>query len=242
MHLSFTKSALLVGLGVLSLSACRKEEIEVEPSLPEYADWYALRAPEGRAIQAVAGNIDSTLVISTRFAIYQTKDRGKTWLPSNYTDRIGVEGFFQRGDTLLAMTATAGVAMPNNISYAVTPAYFSLDKGATWRQYYWRWQPRLAPKTALNQAISPAGITYETEFRLTPQPNSTSNYVETIGIKSASGTHLILPHDHAITSIAFDKQSRLYVTASAALCGQLGNFAFCGAQNGILYVSKKPQP
>nr|GFC72443.1 hypothetical protein [Tanacetum cinerariifolium] len=64
-----------------------KEDIENEPGLPEYADWYALRAPEGRAIEAVAGNLDSTLVISTSFAIYQTKDRGKTWLLSDYTDR-----------------------------------------------------------------------------------------------------------------------------------------------------------
>ncbi|HET9505840.1 MAG TPA: hypothetical protein VFO93_20000 [Hymenobacter sp.] len=241
MRLLSTPKVLLLGLGVLALNACRKDQ--PEPGPPEYADWYALRAPEGRAIQAVAGNIDSTLVISTRFAIYQTKDRGKTWLKSNYTDRVGIEGFAQRGDTLLAMTATAGAATPTNIAYAVSPYYCSLDKGATWQKYFWRWQPSLDPKTALNRATSPAGVAYETEFRLTPmQPSAATSYVETIGIKNALGTHLTLPHDHTITSIAFDRQSRLYVTASAALCGQRENFAFCGEQNGILYVSKKPQP
>lgn len=240
MRLLSTPKVLLLGLGVLALNACRKDQ--PEPSQPEYADWYALRAPEGRAIQAVAGNIDSTLVISTRFAIYQTSDRGKTWLKSNYADRVGIEGFAQRGDTLLAMTATAGAATPTSISYAVSPYYHSLDKGTIWQKYFWRWQPNLDPKTALNRASSRAGIAYEIEFRLTPQPGSTSTYVETIGIKNALGTHLTLPHDHTITSIAFDKQSRLYVTASAALCSQQGNFAFCGEQNGILYVSKKSQP
>jgi hypothetical protein len=241
MRLLATKFTLLVGLGVLALGACRKDN--AEPSQPEYADWYALRAPEGRAIQAVAGNIDSTLVISTRFAIYQTKDRGKTWLLSNYKDRIGVEGLLQRGDTLLALTASSGVATPTSISYAISPDYFSLDQGATWQKYVWLGPYSRQPKTILNRVTSPAGIGYEMEFRLTPtQPGSTSNYVETIGIKNTLGTRLTLPHDHTFTSIYFDKQSRLYITASAALCGTLKKFAFCGDQNGVLYVSKKPQP
>jgi hypothetical protein len=241
MRLFSIPKLLLLGLGALALNACRKDQ--PEPSQPEYADWYALRAPEGRAIQAVAGNIDSTLVISVRFAIYQTKDRGKTWLKSNYTDRFGVEGFAQLGDTLLALTTSAGAATPTSIAYAISPTWYSLDTGATWQKYRWRWQSNLDPKTALNRVTSPAGVAYETEFRLTPtQPGSTTSYVETIGIKNALGTHLTLPHDHTITSIAFDRKSRLYVTASAALCGQRENFGFCGEENGVLYVSKKPQP
>ncbi len=236
-----TKFTLLVGLSALALGACRKDK--TEPSQPEYADWYALRAPEGRAIQAVAGNIDSTLVISTRFAIYQTKDRGKTWLPSDYKDRFGVEGFLQRGDTLLAMTASAGAATPTSIAYAISPTSFSLDKGATWQKYVWRGRYNQEPKTVLNRVTSPAGVGYEMEYRLTPtQPGASSNYVETIGIKNALGARLVLPRDHTFTSVAFDRQSRLYVTASAALCGSLANSAFCGEQNGVLYVSKKPQP
>ncbi|MFD1873612.1 hypothetical protein [Hymenobacter bucti] len=241
MRPSATKSILLFGMGVLSLGACRKDQ--AEPSQPDYADWYALRAPEGRAIQAVAGNIDSTLVISTRFAIYQTKDRGRTWLTSDYKDRLGVEGFLQRADTLLAMTATTGAATPTSIAYAISPTYFSLNQGATWQKYTWRGRYNQEPKTALNRTASPAGIGYEMEFRLTPtQPGSSTNYVETIGVKNAVGARLLLPLDHTITSITFDKQSRLYVTASAALCGKRENFAFCGEQNGVLYVSKKPQP
>jgi len=236
-----TKFALLVGLGTFALGACRKDK--TEPSQPEYADWYALRAPENRAIQAVAGNIDSTLVISTLFSIYQTKDRGKTWLPTNYKDRIGVQGFLQRGDTLLAMTASSGAATPTSIAYAINPTYFSLDKGATWQPYRWRGRYNQEPRAILNRVTSPAGISYEMELRLTPtQPGSSSSYVETIGITNALGARLVLPHDHTMTSIAFDKQSRLYVTASAVLCGSLNKAAPCGEQNGVLYVSKKPQP
>lgn len=230
-------SALLVGLG-----ACHKEE--AEPSQPEYADWYALRAPETRAIQAVYGDLDETLVISTRFNIYQTKDQGKTWLKSDYSARYGVEGFVLRNDTLLALTATLGGIGPPNVSYATSASYYSIDKGATWLPYRnWTRKVDFDPKVPLNRATSPAGTEYSIDVRKTPvNPGSTSNYIETIGVKSATGAQLTLPKDHDITSIYFDAKSRLYVAASGALCGRREKFAYCGEQNGILYVSKKPQP
>jgi hypothetical protein len=230
-------SALLLGL-----SACHKED--AEPSQPNYADWYALRAPETRAIQAVYGDLDETLVISTRFKIYQTKDQGKTWLTSDYSAHYGVEGFIMRNDTLLALTATLGGVGTSNASYATNASYYSVDKGATWLPYRnWTREVNFDPKVLLNSATSPAGIEYSIDVRRTPvSPGSTSNYIETIGVKSAIGTQLTLPKDHDITSVYFDAKSRLYVTASAALCGRRENFAFCDEQNGVLYVSKKPQP
>ncbi len=238
------KHIALAGLStlLLSLIACHKEE--AEPSQPDYADWYALRAPETRAIQAVYGDLDETLVISTSFNIYQTKDQGKTWLASDYSAHYGVEGFVMRNDTLLALTATlGGVGLPN-ASYATSASYYSVDKGATWLPYRnWTRKAAFDPKVLLNSATSPAGIDYSIDVRRTPvSPASTSNYIETIGVKSATGTQLTLPKDHNITSVYFDAKSRLYVTASAALCGRRENFAFCGEQNGVLYVSKKPQP
>jgi hypothetical protein len=236
-HLVLTGlSALLIGL-----SACHKED--AEPSQPDYADWYVVRSPEGRPIEAVAGDLDGTLVISTTFKIYQSKDKGKTWKLSNYSARSSIEGFVQRHDTLLALSATAGSAMPNSIAYAINPSHYSLDAGATWQSYSSRWQPNLEPKVALNQAVSPSGTTYNIDFLLTPtSPGSSSNYIETIGIRSAMGTQLTLPQDHSITSLYFDAKSRLYVTASAALCGRREKFAYCGEPNGLLYISKKPQP
>jgi hypothetical protein len=242
MYLFSTKSFLLLGVGVLSLSACRKEE--AEPSQPDYPDWYALRSPEGRAIEAVYGNVDSTLVISTQFKIYQTKDRGKTWLNSDYSAHYGVEGFLMRNDTLLALSATtSGVGAVASTSYATSPLYYSVDQGATWKRYRDWTRKAFEPRVALNVATSPAGIEYSIDELLTPtQPGSTSYYVETIGVKSVTGNKLTLPLEHNITSIYFDRQSRLYVTASAALCGRREKFAYCGEPNGILYISKKPQP
>lgn len=244
MRLLSTKFALLVGMGALSLGACRKDAVETEPDLPDYADWYALRAPEGRAIEAVYGDLDSTLVISTQFNIYQTKDRGKTWLASDYKAMYSVEGFLMRNDTLLALSTTAtGVGAVPGATYAISPLYCSLNKGATWRAYRNWTRQGIEPKVILNSATSPGGVVYSIEELRTPtSPNSTSYHVETVGIKSNAGTSLTLPNDHVITSICFDGKSRLYATASAALCGRRENFAYCGKPNGILYVSKKPQP
>ncbi|AMR28043.1 hypothetical protein A0257_13715 [Hymenobacter psoromatis] len=46
---------------------------------PDHPDWYALRAPDDRAIQAVTGDIDGALIISTTFHSYRTTDRGRSW-------------------------------------------------------------------------------------------------------------------------------------------------------------------
>ncbi|MEJ7661459.1 MAG: hypothetical protein WKG07_18655 [Hymenobacter sp.] len=230
---------LLAALPLLLLGACHHGPEEVVA--PDYPDWYALRAPDNRAVQAVTGDLDGTLVITTTFNIYRTTDRGKTWQPSNYQDNSGLFGFARRGDSLLALTTGRGSLVDStSTAYASGSSYFSLDQGATW-------QPDRTPThfdilTPLNRLKSPAGTAYSITVRRTPvSPGSSSTYVETTGIRSQTGRRLTLPHDHQINSLYFDKQSRLYVAASAALCGTRGNFAFCGDQNGILYISKKPQ-
>jgi hypothetical protein len=235
------KNLLLLGLLALTLGACRKDaEEDVQP---DYADWYALRAPDNRAIEAVSGDIDGTLVITTGFKIYQTKDRGKTWLTANYNERLGLTGFLQRSDTLLAFTAQLGNALPTSIAYAAQPEYYSIDGGMQWQSYRnWDRKTNFSPRIARNQAASPlSGTEYSIDILLTPiNPGTSSSYVETVGIMTA-GCKLTLPQAHQIKSIYFDTKSRLYVAASAALCGRNENFAFCGEQNGVLYVSKEPQ-
>lgn len=236
------KFLFLFGVPFLALTACRKDSQDLVQ--PEYADWYALRAPDARAIEAVAGDLDGTLVITTGFKVYQTTDRGKTWRTANYKSNIGLYGLLQRQDTLLALAAQLGTALPNSTAYAASPTYFSIDQGATWGPYRnWNKDSGFEPKVARNRFTAPSGIEYSIDFLLTPtNPGSSSNYVETVGIKSSTGRQLSLPKDHQITSIYLDAKSRLYATASAALCGRRQNFAFCGEQNGVLYVSKTPQP
>ena len=231
---------LLAALPLLLLGACHKDTDKL--IAPEYPDWYALRAPDGRAIQAVTGDIDGTLIITTSFNIYRTTDRGKTWQPSDYKGNNGLFGFAQRGDSVLALLAGRSNGVDStSTEYASGGELFSLDQGATWQPD--RSLSHSAILAPLNRVKNPAGTEYSITVRLTPiSPGGNSSYIETTGIKSQTGRRLTLPHDHQIKSLYFDKQSRLYVAASAALCGTRENFAFCGDQNGILYVSKKPQP
>lgn len=237
---------LLAGVLLLTLGSCRKDKDPADSATPEYADWYALRAPDDRAIEAVAGDIDETLVITTRFKIYQTTDRGKTWQTGDYKQIHGIFGFLARADTLLALTA--GTSFSSALSdsthyttYATSPTVFSLDKGLTWKNYRNWERENFKPRTALNRLTASSGTEYSIAYRHTPtSPNSSSYYSETVAIKNSTGQRLVLPQRHQINSLYFDAKSRLYVAASATRCGTIPNTTFCGEQNGVLYVSKKP--
>ncbi|HEX8428499.1 hypothetical protein [Hymenobacter sp.] len=237
------KRLLLPVLLLLTLGACQRDSDE-DVVQPEDKDWYILTSPDNRAIQAVHGDIDGTLVITTNYKIYQTKDRGKTWSTANYTSNLGLFGFLQQQDTLLALNAQLGNASNSTVAYAAGPSHFSLDEGATWKPYRnWRWKVDWEPRIARNRVTSPAGTEYSIDYLLTPiSPNSSSSYVETVGVKTSTGRSLSLPQQHQLTSLYMDAKSRLYVTGSAPVCGRGDKFAFCGEQNGTLYVSKSSQP
>ncbi|MBO0360364.1 hypothetical protein J0X19_20555 [Hymenobacter sp. BT186] len=229
-------------LSLLSLGACQQDsEEEVQP---EYADWYALRAPDDRAIEAVHGDIDGTLLITTGFKIYQTTDRGRTWRTADYQNNSGLFGFLQLQDTLFVLNTQRGSAFDSTTAYAIHASHFSLDQGMTWKRYMdWRRHTNSELSVARNRATSSSGLEYSIDFLLTPtSPQSSGSYVETVGIKTSTGKLLSLPQEHQLKSVYFDASSRLYVTGSAPLCGRGKDFSFCGEQNGMLYVSKKPQP
>ncbi|AMR28044.1 hypothetical protein A0257_13720 [Hymenobacter psoromatis] len=150
-------------------------------------------------------------------------------------------GFAQRGDSLLALSAGRNNHLDStDTKYASGGSFFSFDQGTTWQPdpdygHFLLLMP-------LDRVKNPASTEYSVIVRKTPVSGSSSYYSETIGIKSQTGRRLTRPHDHQIKSLYFDKQLRRYVAGSAALCGTREKFTFCGAENGILYVSKKPQP
>lgn len=231
------KTLLLCSALLLALTACHKDA--PEPTQPDYADWYALRAPDNRAVEAVAGDLDGKLVITTGYAVYQTTDRGKTWQKGDYQNNLKLVGFASRQDTLISL-AGEELGSPSDVAYATSPNYYSLDQGLTWRKYRdWR-RYNTELRVARNRVAAASGTVYNIDLLLTPI-TSVSSYIETVGIKTTTGRQLTLPNDHQITNLYFDAKSRLYVAASAALCGRRDKFAFCGEQNGVLYVSKQPQ-
>jgi hypothetical protein len=236
------KQSLPIALLALSLAACQKEQAaEPTPTVIEYADWYALLAPDNRTIEAVAGDLDGTLTITTRYTVYPTKDRGKTWQTGNYADRSGIFGFQQQQDSLLALTAGGGTFSNTSVEYAIQPSAFSLNQGLTW-QHYRDWRPSQQLRVGRNRATAASGTEYRIEYEETPvAPNASNSYIESVAIQTSTGRRLTLPRQHQLTSLYFDAKSRLYVTASAPLCGRGKDAKICDDPHGILYVSKTPQ-
>jgi hypothetical protein len=232
------RKLFFVGVLATALFGCerdRKGDI-----LPEYKDWYALKAPETQSIQAVYGDIDGTVVIATLFNIYLTSDKGNTWRKANYDSKSnhGLFGFVSVNDTLMVLDGRRTIE-GDPIYYGTDPFYFSVDGGENW-QYF---KKSLKVNLPLNVLKTASGTSYTIKEVLTPKKNSTIDYyVETVGIETSDGRELTLPYKHQIKSIYFDKKQRLYVAASAPVCGTLEKFEYCGDQHGILYISKRPQP
>ncbi len=231
-------------IGIFALTLCGCGRTKNEDVLPEYKDWYVLQVPEAEPIQAVHGDIDGTLIVATLFKIYLTNDRGKTWRKANYAPNSdyklahGLFGFVAINDTLMVLDAKR-IITGNPVYYGSDPFYFSVDNGRNW-QYFLN---AIRVRVPLNMLKTASGTAYTINEVLTPIPNSTMDfYVETPGINVSDGRILTLPKRHQIKSIYFDKKQRLYVSASAAVCGTLEKFEFCNGENGILYVSKESQP
>jgi hypothetical protein len=231
----------LAGLLLLgALGACRKQADE-QPT-PEYADWYTIKAPEARSIEAVTGDIDGTLIITTRHKIYRTTDRGKTWQTSEPSN-LGIVGFLTHRDTLFTLTAGLGSLVDSTTVYASHPTHYSADQGRTWQRYQFKQStvPFFDVRVPVNRVRTPSGVDYRISIETEPI-SASSAYVYTRGIQGPVGPATKLPQEHQLNSIYLDSKARLYVAASAPLCGRGKNFAFCGEQNGVLYVSKKPLP
>ncbi len=228
----------------LTLGCKPKENNEI---LPEYDDWYALKAPETSDIMASFGDIDNTLLIATRYRIYSTSDRGRTWTKARLAvtpNAFDLFGFSTAGDTLLALTSFRSVGSDSVYLYnAVEPRLYSTDRGINWNVYAastGRSNPRYSVSEPLNRVESASGTPYIVKRELTIVSDTAS--VETTGIAGLNNELLTLPERHWIHSIRLDAKDRLYVSGSASLCGTLKEFRYCGDPNGILYVSKEPLP
>lgn len=230
------KKILCVLFSLLAFLGCRNAGDAPGPTpVTDDKDWYILRAPENREIQAVYGDIDGTLLITDRRYIYYTHDKGKTWTQADYVNNIGLAGFAARNDTLFVLnTQTMSSADPGN-RYAIRPYYFSLNGGV-------HWQPLPSTltgdetKVALNYAYSGNGARFSIDRVYHPNGS-----VEDVGVKSENGRKIGLPQLHVLNVVHFDAKSRLYVAGSAPLCEKGGYIQLCNEKDatGILYISKK---
>ncbi|MEZ0607499.1 hypothetical protein ACAW74_03235 [Fibrella sp. WM1] len=229
---------LLVSL----LVACHRDSSDTVR--PEYDDWYTLRSPDNRAIEAVWGDIDKTVVISTGFTLYRTTDRGRNW-QQVFSQTVGLMGLGTFRDTLFV---TTGLKSLGNKTVLTNPALYSLDLGQTWQPYR-RFNPNfdLAGYSGITGIqVSPVaaanGTTYRIRRNYLDDSTKSVRRFTTPGVVTQTGRQINLPKLHQLQAVALDENERLYVAGSDEVCEMSPTFRFCNGGRGVVYVSKKPLP
>jgi hypothetical protein len=233
-------------LALAALACGRSDTSVVSPEndtvASEYPDWYVIKAPVDREIESVWGDIDRTLLISTIATLYRSTDRGQHWELVKQQS-IGMFGVVQYNDTLFTMSGLSNSKALNN------PDNYSVDDGKTWQPYRQynpglEYQPRqnvVNRYLEINPIAAPNGASYKINEVLI------KGYIETPGVITSTGRRIDLPHLHQLNSLYLDKQQRLYIAGTDAVCSRAGTkepFAFCNSKRGrgIVYVSKRPLP
>ncbi|PRY47274.1 hypothetical protein CLV58_101341 [Spirosoma oryzae] len=233
-------------LALAALACSRADTSVVSPEndtvANEYPDWYVLKAPVDREIEGVWGDIDRTILISTMATLYRSTDRGQHW-ESVKRQSIGMLGIVQYNDTLFTMSGLRNSKVLNN------PDNYSVDDGKTWYPYR-RYNPGLEyqpSQSVVNRylEINPVLASNGASYTINEVP--IKGYIETPGIVTNTGRRIDLPHLHQLNSLYLDKQQRLYIAGTDAVCSRAGTnepFAFCNSKGGrgIVYVSKRPLP
>ena len=242
------RSFLLLAAGLLAV-ACQKKDTNITPRETEDPDWIKLEIKtvfSSDEAYSIWGDIDKTLLVSTKAQILSTSDRGKTWQEvKNFSS--ATYGLLSRNDTIFALGNYRTDAQGQKIASYVD--YFTTDLGKTWA--YIGVVPRGYEKYhLLNQPFGlaeAAGITYRTQENTQPIANSTGRLVvasDLLRTDGTSQTNLRLPAGHYLNGLYLDGQQRLYVAASGLRFDTTTGQAIdpTVGRPAVVYVSRRPRP
>lgn len=239
---------LLLAAGLLAV-ACQKKDPEATPRETEDPDWIKLEIKtvfSGDEAYSIWGDIDKTLLVSTKAHIYATSDQGKTWQErKNFYS--ATYGLLSRNDTIFALSNYRTDAQGQKTASYVD--YFTADLGQTWA--YVGSVPRGYEKYhTLSQSfgrVEAAGITYRTQENTQAIANSSTRMVvasDLLRTDGATQTKMRLPAGHYLKGLYLDGQQRLYVAASGlrfdASTGQPIDPTV--GRPAVVYVSRRPLP
>ncbi|MET4075838.1 hypothetical protein [Hymenobacter sp. UYCo722] len=239
---------MFLAAGLLAV-ACQKKDSDITPREIEDPDWIKLEIKtvfSGDEAYSIWGDIDKTLLVSTKAHIFSTSDQGKTWQErKNFYG--ATYGLLSRNDTIFALSNYYIDSQgQKTASFA---DYFTTDLGKTWS--YINVVPRGYEKYHnLSQPfgrVETAGVTYSTQENTLPIANSTSRLVvasDLLRTDAASQTKLRLPAGHYLKGLYLDAQQRLYVAASGlrfdTSTGQAINPTM--GRPAVVYISRRPRP
>ena len=245
---SAMKNVLLLLTTALLLAACQKKEAAT-PIEPEDPTWIKLEIPTnftGDEAYAIVGDIDRTLLVSTKAQVFSSSDRGRTWQESR-NFHMAVHGLVMRNDTIFALTSYRYNAQGERTE-AVNADQFTTDFGKTWA--YTSPLPRGYERyRILSQPygrVTAAGITYRTKENTEPIAGSSSRLIVASDLlRTANGpeTSLRLPERHYLKNLYLDGQQRLYVAASGLRFDAAGKAINpTVGRPAVVYVSRQPLP
>jgi hypothetical protein len=133
------KNVLSLLLMVLFLASCKKHEPGADRTLEtEFADknWDRIRIPDGGQVQAVAGNVEDTLLVTTLYNTYIITNGGTKFTLTS-TNLNNTPGLYVSRDTVYALQGLS-YDEKSKRHYASMPSYYTTDKGLSWHSSFSR--------------------------------------------------------------------------------------------------------
>jgi|GEM_PF-3229604 len=226
----------------LLITSCEKSETSVELSEESVfinKDWDRIRIPDGGQLQAVAGNIEDTLLVSTLYNTYMVTKNGKTFtLTSKHLNNT--PGLYVSQDTIYALFGSS-YDVKYEKYYSGGSNYYTVDKGLNWSLANHNRYIRM-----LNGVVSTknnASIQLNYHVGADKKGNGSNFVLRTTISKTENG--LTLPFAHPVVdeqpiNLYVDENGRLYIPTG-------GSFSDTGVYRSAsimspayLYISKKP--
>ena len=224
------------------LSSCAKKEVPEAPKVFDDPNWTRIEIANGREAHAVYGNIDDTIMVSTLTEIYQTTDKGKTWLKTRVNNQP-IYGFLAVKDTIFALQANS-LKNKLNEKLATFSQTFSLDKGFTWD-----WSAKYNIPQERSDLYATVKLSDQTIIKLKEnlEPingSANSAYVLKSDIeifRRGFSEILEVPFNNQLTNLHLDSAGRLYVSATRSIHDKkTGKYVSTEEdQPAIIYISKQ---
>ncbi len=210
-----------------------KEEVFNDPN------WIQIKVPNAGEVNAVAGSINDTLLVTTRTKSFFTTNKGATWQESKNFN--GPTGLLVVKDTIYALAAN-GFDAKFEKSYASLSQYYTLNKGGSWNNSAYQ---NLYKSMQTGIATAKDGSMFKLNYHTGADKNGNgNNYVlqTTIARTDRLGNtqSFSYPTKRQPVNLFVDKQDRLYIPTSGGYITEAGVlFGSSMFDPAYIYVSKK---
>ncbi len=222
---------------------CKKKDVTTEATKEEVfndPNWIQIKVPNAGEINAVAGSIDDTLLITTRTKALFTTNKGTTWQESkNFSGTV--PGLLVVKDTIYALIASGSDAKYEK-TFASLSQYYTLNKGVSWNNSAYQ---NLYKSTQIGISTSKDGSVFKLNYHTGADKNGkgNSNVLQTIITRtdrSGNPQSFIYPTKRQPLNLFIDKQDRLYIPTSGGYFTDAGVlYASSVSDPAYIYVSKK---